>query len=509
MALFDIPKRPGRQNDALVAKKTKVTKAPATRSGTLLDRISAINKAVDTNLGQYKDEYTVITDAQELTNYIDTCVKNQEVAMDTETTGLDPLSDVLVGLCLYTPGCAGAYVPLNHTSYVTGQKVDNQLDVDIVSKQLQRLVDENVKVIMFNAKFDIRFIRNQLNVYLDCYWDCYLASRLMNENEEHKGLKPLHKKYVLDGQGDAFSFDELFKGVTFDKVPINTGYLYAAHDAVITYELYNYQKQYVWYDDSKEFTDRNGMNGVSWVFFNIEMPCVKVVCDMEDIGVMLDSKYAQTLSEKYNNLLKQAEERFYRICDDFGQDLDRYREEQGVNNKLEYPINISSSSQIAIMLYDVLRITPPDKKNPRGTGVDILSKMEHPVAKAVLEYREIKKLLSTYIDKLPQCANPKDGRVHCHFNQYGADTGRFSSSDPNLQNIPSRNHDIRKMFVATTIPETTIYTENDIFKIDKWQEVYTVQGWKTCSKLQPGDILDSCVVQSVNFEGNHCVIKVK
>ena len=100
------------------------------------------------------------------------------------------------------------------------------------------------------------------------------------------------------------------------------------------------------------------------------------------------------------------------------------------------------------MLYDVLNIKPVDKKKPRGTGEEILSKIDHPVAKAILEYREVKKLLTTYIDKLSECVQ-MDGRIHCSFNQYGADTGRFSSSDPNLQNIPSHNKDIRKMFIAS------------------------------------------------------------
>ena len=101
------------------------------------------------------------------------------------------------------------------------------------------------------------------------------------------------------------------------------------------------------------------------------------------------------------------------------------------------------------MLYDVLKIKPVDKEKPRGTGEEVLTKIDHPVAKAILEYRGIAKLLSTYIDKMPTIVNPKTRRIHASFNQIGADTGRFSSSDPNMQNIPSHNDEIRQMFRAS------------------------------------------------------------
>lgn len=447
--LFDIPNRPGRNNDALVAKKSKTaTKAPTSRSNTLLDKINAINKAVDKNLGQFKDEYLIISDVQKLHEYMIASVENNVISIDTETTGLDPMLDTIVGVCIYTPNQPPAYVPINHVSYVTGARVDNQLSEEQVASELKLIADNDVKVIMFNAKFDIRFIRNQLGVYLDCYWDGYLASRLMNENEVHKGLKALHKKYVLNNEVDEFSFDELFKGVQFDKIPIKTGYLYAAHDAVITYELYEYQKQYIYYDETEGNEARNGMNGVSWVFFNIEMPCVKVVCDMEDNGIRFDFEYQQVLSEKYNTALSEKIQEFNALLEQYDEQIQRYTQ-SNLNAKLDNPINIASPTQIAILLYDILQIEPPEPKNPRGTGEAILRKMKHPVADAVLSFREFSKLVTTYIDKLPNCVNPNDGRIHCSFNQYGADTGRFSSSDPNLQNIPSHNKDIRKMFVAS------------------------------------------------------------
>ena len=105
--------------------------------------------------------------------------------------------------------------------------------------------------------------------------------------------------------------------------------------------------------------------------------------------------------------------------------------------------------RLATLFYDALHIKAVSKKEPRGTGEKILSQMDHPLAKIVLEYRGLAKLISTYIDKLLDNVNSKTGRIHCRFNQLGAKTGRFSSNDPNLQNIPSHNKDIRKMFKAT------------------------------------------------------------
>lgn len=451
MALFNVPKRAGREQDKAIASKSKSkTRSTTTVRGSgVLGQINQIKAMVEKYLGKFKDDYVIITTEKQLHDYISRSIENRVISIDTETTGLDPILDDIVGLCLYTPNQPAAYIPINHVSYVTGVKVDNQLDKEIILYNLERCSKANIDSIMFNAKFDIRVLRNQIGwkeAY--CTWDCYLAGRLLNENEESKGLKALHQKYVLDGKEDEFKFDALFKGITADKIPINTFYLYAAHDAIITYELYQYQKQYLYYDRTVTSDARNGMNGVSWVFFNIEMPCVKVVCDMEDNGIKFDMNYQQVLSEKYNKILDVRLKEFQNIVDVYYKEIEEYKK-KNPNNKLDDPINISSPTQIAILLYDILKVEPPDPKSPRGTGEAILQKIDNPIAKAILDYREASKLVSTYIDKLPNCVNPKDGRIHCSFNQYGADTGRFSSSDPNLQNIPSHNKDIRKMFVAS------------------------------------------------------------
>lgn len=450
MALFTVPTRPGREQDIQLAKKAN-SKAKQSRTvvrggNTLLEKISTIKAMVDTNLGQYKEESIIIQDEQVLHDYLSKCIENNVISIDTETTGLDPLQDTLVGICIYTPDQKTAYIPVNHKSYITGQKVEGQLSVEVLHNEFQRIVEANIDVIMFNAAFDIRFMRSGIDVRLVCTWDCYVASRLMNENEPNKGLKKLHQKYVLNGQGDAFKFDDLFRGITFDNIPITTGYLYAAHDAIITYELYLFQKPYL--TQNTDECERCELHEVAWVFHNIEMPCIQVVVDMEDNGIEFDSNYANELSIKYNELLVQSKQKVY-------DEIDKYRDRIAscrIQYKLEDPINIDSPKQLQALLYDIIGldagVDKRTKKPIRGTGEPILSTIDHPICKAILDYRGINKLITTYIDKLPNCVNPTDGRIHCKFNQYGADTGRFSSQDPNLQNIPSHNKDIRKMFKA-------------------------------------------------------------
>ena len=444
VSLFDDNSRTNKQTDKVIAKKTKEKSkksAVVVKSNGISNKIALVRQFVEEHLGKYKDEYLTIVDEDTLRRYISDC--NYQIAIDTETTGLDPLTNKIVGVCLYSPNCKGAYIPLRHRSYITNELLPNQLKTEVVAEILKpcETFDEDV---MFNAKFDMRFCKHDLGLDLTCTWDGYLAGRLMNENEPSSGLKALHSKYVLNGEEDEFSFGEIFKGIPFDLIPIDIATLYGAHDAVITWELYEFQKKYLYYEPECAFDDRNGMNGVAWTFFNIEMPCIKPIAEMEDNGILLDCDYASELSIKYNELRENALNEFYTLLDEYSDDIRKFN-----SDKLDNPINIGSPTQLAILFYDILGYESVDSKSPRGTGEAILKKFDTPLANAILEYRTYDKLLGTYIDKLPICANEEDGRVHCFFNQYGADTGRMSSSDPNLQNIPSHAKDIRKMFVAS------------------------------------------------------------
>ena len=448
MDLFSIPGLPSTKeaDKKILSKATiKTTKAVAKSSKSLSQQIADMKRNVEEHLGEYKDRYICVRDEEALRCFIDKAIEVGYVALDTETTGLNPMLDDIVGFSLFTPGFKAIYVPINHIDYMTKEKVSDQLSKEFCRQQLQRLVDANVKFIMFNAKFDIRVLRHQIGVYITAYWDGYLAQRLLNENEPENGLKALHNKYVLKGKKDAFAFSDLFDKITFNLVPINTGYIYAARDAEITDELYKYQYPFLNRDD--DVCKNHNLTGVANVFWDIEMPLINVVADMEDNGIRLDLDYLDKLSVKYNNLLLEKEAAFYKICDKYNDKIEAYKK-ANPNNKLGSLINIASSTQIAILLYDILKEKPVPRQPPRGTGEEVLKAINNEFCKAILDYREVAKLISTYIDKMRNVVNPNDGKVHCVFNQYGADTGRFSSQDPNLQNIPSHNKEIRKMFVA-------------------------------------------------------------
>ena len=451
--LFNLPPRATKAGDSLLANKTRRantnTGAGITikGGGGLLERISTISAMVNKNLGKYADKYEVIREEEAFEQYIDACIEQGVVAIDTETDSLDPITCLLAGICLYTPNNKAVYIPIHHISYVTGIEIDNQVPEGFAKEQFKRLVDNNVKVIMFNAKFDVRVIKNQLGVELFPHWDGYIAARLLNENEPENNLKALHNKYCLQGKGDAFTFDSLFKGIPFTHIPVNTGYLYAARDAEITYELYYFQRPFLTEDDP--ICIERDLQGPAYVFNHIEMPLINIVAEMEDTGVDFDFDFADKLSKEYTSKLEKIEEKFYQQCDNMAEDLTNYRNRMGHANKLHDPVNIGSPQQVAILLYDVIGIAPVDREKPRGTGEEILLKIDHTIAKTILEYRGVAKLLSTYIDKMPQIVNDKTGRIHASFNQMGADTGRFSSSEPNMQNIPAHNDEIRKMFKAT------------------------------------------------------------
>jgi DNA polymerase I-like protein with 3'-5' exonuclease and polymerase domains len=351
-----------------------------------------------------------------------------------------------------------AYIPVNHVSYVTRVKCENQLPIDFLKEQFQRLIDNDVKTIWFNAPFDIRFLGNHLGVWFTAYFDTSVAARMLNTEETSKyELKPLHKKYCWGDRGEALTFGKLFDNIPFDLIPITTAYLYAASDAIYTYELYECQAQFL-EPDGKYYEK---YKGVSHSFFNIEMKSMPTFISMEQIGFEMDYEYVSTLSEKYHVLSDKMTQNLKEVCDRYLDEIEDYKRNHP-ECKLTDPINFGSPTQLAIVLYDILKLKSPDPKKPRGTGKDIFKQIDHPLCKEVLANRAFEKAISTYIDKLPEVSSQyPDRRIHCKLNQVGARTGRVASKSPNLQNIPSRpfvlndgtkidaGHDIRQMFKAT------------------------------------------------------------
>ena len=432
-----------KSNDKNIIKKSKtVTTRTSIKSGgnNLAAQIQSIVAIANQKLANHKDDYILIRNKVDLKLYEMCIIDNGICAFDTETTGLNPLLVDIVGICLYTPGQKAAYIPINHKSYITGVKTKEQLDKNIIIDFFVRLFKRKIKWIMHNAKYDIRVIRHCLGIDIPCYWDTMLAAYCIDEEESHR-LKDLHLKYCNSKDTESLTFDTLFNGVTFDNIPISTAYLYAAGDAIKTYELYEYQKTLL---------NRRVLSGPYNVFWNIEMPLIPVVADMEDRGVCLDFDVCKNLHEKYHKIREERQKQADEAIAMYKDEIDNYKMKHP-DNKLSDPISLSSPTQLAILFYDILGLESPDKKAPRGTGEDILKHFaqgkEKNLCEAILGMRNVEKLLGTYIDKMPEIAL-EDGRVHASYNQYGAKTGRFSSQDPNLQNIPSHNKEIRQMFKA-------------------------------------------------------------
>ena len=357
-----------------------------------------------------------------------------------------------------------------------------------MAEQFNRLKAANTDIIFFNAKFDIRVMRHQLGIDLSPAWDGFVAAKVLKENEEEANLKYLWKKYCSPNKdSEHFTFDKLFKGYTFNIFPISTAYLYAAMDAKMTWELYEFQKPYLTPTDQKcidcDFTR------LAYVYHQIELPIISVVADIEDNGVGLDSAYCEVLKEKYHAIESDKLSAFYDILQEYQSKIDEYKLSHP-NSKITSPLNIASPVQLAELFYDILQIPPVSKKEPRGTGEDILKliaqKYDNPLCKAILEYRAVGKLLSTYIDKLPEIRNKKTNKVHCSFLQMGTDTGRFSSSSPNLQNIPSHNKHIRPMFIPR---DSVVLSFDSMLRLFLSDEILTKFGYKVASVLSIGDII--------------------
>lgn len=402
----------------LLSKAQKTPLKKTTKSGgSLIDKITIIKAEVLKHLGSYEGIITTIHTKEELNSYVDKCLKNGIVAVDTETTGLDPLQDKIVGFSLYTPGEKAVYIPINHTSYVTMQRLTSQMTELDMLEPFTRL--NTVKIIMHNAKFDIRFIKNCFGVKLNCYWDTMIGCHLIDETES-KALKYQYGKIFEDRSKKEYDFESLFGGIDFACVPIDIATYYAALDPYKTYKLYEYQQD--WFNNPDNVGPKN-------IMLNIEMPVLPCVIDMEEYGVCIDKNFSTQLSIKYHERCAEIEKKVYDEINKYEDKINAYKI-INPNHKLSDPISIKSPQQLAVLLYDIIGISPPDKENPRGTGEEILVKIKNPLCEYILEYRGALKLLSTYIDTIPQQVNIKTNKLHASFLQVGTDTGRFSSREP-------------------------------------------------------------------------------
>ena len=481
-----------RLKDSAILKKIKNPKEiqkekKVSSSLSFADKMLVIRSEVTKILGKHKEDTILITTKEDLAKYIDKAIENGIVAIDTETNNsLDPITCKLMGPCIYTYGMKQAYIPVNHVNYVTKERLPNQLTEEDIKEQFMRLKVLKTKIVFHNASFDIRVIQCTCGIELDCYWDTLIASQILNENEGAS----LKEQYMLhiDPNHGKYDIESLFEGEKYAYIDPALFALYAATDAMMTLKLYDYQL--------KEFQKPENAEIFS-VYMEKEIPDIPVVKDMELTGIEVDLEYAKRLSKKYHRILnqydipiqqelaklkplvdawRQTEAANWRPKTYCSKEVELsakknkkewekllksypYSDEEGIykcgkskNEQLEDPISISSSAQLAILLYDVLGVPVFNKKKPRSVDKNTLpiiaEECDVPLVDLILEQKAFKTLVNNFIDKIPSLVNPKTGRIHCNFNQVGTVTGRFSCSDPNLQQIPSKNHEVRLMFKA-------------------------------------------------------------
>lgn len=404
-------------------------------------------------LSEYK---TVMAGDEEfLRQYVQKCFQNGEYVLDFETTGLNPLRDIIVGVCLYTPNELPLYIPINHTT-VDNIRIEGQMDEAVCRDILKSLIESETKYINHNVKFDGSMAVTNWGVHFgNFYWDTLIAGKLLNENEKNHRLKYLHAKYVKKDVKDWAGFDDLFEDIPANYVPIDVMSVYGANDGLIAYQLYQFQRKYL--DLNHQ---RKDMRMLAQVMFEIEMPLTPLLIDMELRGVQIDDARAKELDEKYSKLLAETEAKLDAFVEKHKKQILANAEMLRLTNGTG-KLNYNSPPQVSFFCYKILKLPVVDSKSPNGTGKDIIKKWldsnkvkaEHKEwLQTYKEYKTIGKLLTTYIHKIPKAKEPSTNAVHTQFNQYGAVTGRFSSSHPeykiNLQNIPSRNKEIRTIFVA-------------------------------------------------------------
>ena len=371
----------------------------------------------------YDIDITIVDDLEKLDDLVGKLKSAEKISFDTETTSTDPMLADLVGISLAIEEGAAYYIPVGHRhgkKQITLQTVINALRVPFT--------DPTIRKIGHNLKYDCLVLRNHGLETTPLSFDTMIAAWVIEPRSRRLGLKKMAEAELnvrmthieeLIGSGK--------KQLTMDAVAIEDAAPYAGADAEIPLRL------------EKILAERLSANQLSTIFENIEMPLIPVLTDMEYIGIAVDKDFFKAFSDELSARIEEITKEMYEI--------------------VGYTFNLNSTQQLSKVLFDTLGLTPPDSSNKTKSGnystaASVLAEMrdQHIVVELLLEYRELSKLVSTYLDALPKQINPKTGRVHTSFNQTGSVTGRLASSDPNLQNIPTRTllgHRVRKGFITS------------------------------------------------------------
>jgi len=382
-------------------------------------------------------DYTCILQMDDLLKWIDKCKKATVIAIDTETDRLDYIEANLVGISISVTENEAAYIPLNHNY----EKAPAQLPIDDVLKALKPILENHqIKKIGHHLKFDAHIFA-RYDIFLQgIEFDSMLESYVLNSVASRHDMNSVAKFYL---NRDTIKFEEIagkgVKQLTFNNIDIDTATKYAAEDADITLCLHNY----LWRELNKE-------QSLKVLYEKIEKPLISILFEIEENGVLVDSEMLKEQSNQLSVALSEIEKQAFAIA--------------------ETEFNLGSPKQLQEILYKKLEI-PIIKKTPKGqpsTAEDVLQELshEHKLPKIILEHRSLSKLRSTYTEKLPQQISHRTGRIHTSYHQAVTATGRLSSSNPNLQNIPIRTKEGRRIREAFIAPENNSILAADYSQIE-------------------------------------------
>ena len=387
--------------------------------------LSTEGTRADSGKPSSSDDYQVVQTEQLLEDMLASLQEAGGFAFDTETTSLDPMQAQLVGLSFATgPGVAW-YVPVGH-------KEGSQLPVEDVLARVRPLFESvDLAKCAHNANYDMSILANHGINCRNVDFDTMIAAHLLGRSAV--GLKNLS----LDVLGQEMTpITQLIgtgrKQITFDQVPIESAVPYAAADADMTGRL------------REALEGPVASQGFTHLMTDMEMPLVPVLITMQRHGIKLDAGALHEMSRDLKQQLSQVETELYQ--------------------SIGHTVNLNSPQQLSDVLFKELGLARTKRtKTGYSTDANALESLKglHPVVDQILEYRQISKLKSTYVDALPEMINPATGRIHTSYNQTGSATGRISSSDPNLQNIPIRTElgrQVRKAFVAENSPDWLLFS---------------------------------------------------
>lgn len=395
-----------------------------------------LNNPFDDNLADNSDELTVkplpikqgtyktINSLDEFYKLIDKLKSLPYFAIDTETTSIDWQKAELVGVSVATTNYEGYYIPVGHTGDFD-ILLDNQLDRDFVLNELKPILEnQSIGKIGQHIKYDSHVFKKYGIELNNWHMDTMLASYVINGVATRHNMDDLARHYL--GVNTTTFEDVAGKGakqLSFDKVDMDKASDYACEDADITYRLFSVFDEYLQKD-----TNANSL------LHKLEIPTAQILAQMEHDGILIKTEFLGKLSLAFDNQISQLEQKAFELAGE--------------------SFNVASPKQLGEILFDKLGISG-GKKTKTGqysTSEATLAKIDHPLVDVVLEHRSLSKLKSTYTDALAKVAD-KQGRVHTSYHQALTSTGRLSSSDPNLQNIPIRTDTgrlIREAFIAPT-----------------------------------------------------------